>query len=73
MTFAPKNGGSSVDPGISPSEPLLSASGVKSRSGMATAPADAARMASDMTSMHAAIGNSRSTSFLLIMSMPVFQ
>ena len=72
MTFAPKKGGSSVDPGMRPNEPLPSASGVKRRSGMDTAPPDAACIASAMTSIHAAIGNSRSTSCLLMMRIRVF-
>ena len=47
-------------------------SGVNSRGGMATAPPDVARMASAITSMHAAIGNSRSTSCLLMIRIRVF-
>ncbi len=72
MTLAPKKAGSSVEPGMRPNEPLSSASGVNRRSGMDTAPPEAARIASASTSIHAAIGNSRSTSCRLIMRIRVF-
>ena len=72
MFLAPKQGGSSVDPGMRPNEPLSSASGVNNRSGIETSLPDAARIASAITSMHAAIGNSLSTCWRLMIRIRVF-
>ena len=57
---------------MSPSDPMPSTSGANNLGGIEMLPPETARIASAMTSMQSAIGNSLSTSLRLIMRIHVF-